>query len=497
MNLTLTPELALIARLPNNRLKFEALKRLPTAKAPLSFTDFVSRVNPRYKWYPHVKQLAAILQRVADGELSRLMVFMPPRHGKSELVSRLFSAYYLYRHPEKWVGINSYAAELAYTFSRNSRDNYARIGGTVKGDAAAIKHWETGEGGGLWAAGVGGPITGKGFHLGIIDDPIKNAEEAQSDTIRRKHKDWYDSTFYTREEPGAAIIVIQTRWHEDDLSGYILGKESEEPENWHIVHFEAIKEENEPEYPPTCTTEPDTRKPGEPLAPLRYTLDKLNKIARRIGLYFFGALYQQRPRPREGSTFKFANFKIADVSPANASRVRYWDKAGTEGGGKYSCGVLMARADTGLFYVEDVIRGQWSALQRENAIKTTAELDRAKYGLIPNWTEQEPGSGGKESAESTVRNLAGFIIYSERVTGDKATRAMPFSSQHEAGNVYLVRGDWNRAYIDELTMFPNGAYSDQVDGSSGAFNKLATGGIIEWDDVADLGTLANFESKWR
>ena len=163
------------------------------------------------------------------------------------------------------------------------------------------------------------------------------------------------------------------------------------------------------------------------------------------------------------------------MPPPDACRVRHWDKGGIEGGGKYSCGVLMARADTGLFYVEDVIRGQWSALQRENAIKTTAELDRAKYGLIPNWTEQEPGSGGKESAESTVRNLAGFSIYSERVTGDKATRAMPFSSQHEAGNVYLVRGDWNRAYIDELTMFPNGAYSDQVDGSSGAFNKLSMG----------------------
>lgn len=445
-------------------------------KHPLPFVDFVSRVNPRYKWYPHVKQLAAALQRVADGELSRLMVFMPPRHGKSELVSRLFSAYYLYRHPERWVGINSYAAELAYTFSRNARDNYTRHGGKVKDDAGAVKHWETGEGGGLWAAGVGGPITGKGFHLGIIDDPIKNAEEAQSEVIRQRHEDWYDSTFYTREEPGAAIIVIQTRWHESDLSGYILGKEHEEPEYWHVIHFEAIKEDTEPTYPPTCTIEPDTRKPGEPLAPLRYTLDKLNKIARRIGSYFFGALYQQRPRPREGGMFKFANFKIVDVSPAAANRVRYWDKAGTEGGGKYSCGVLMAMSDSGLFFVEDVVRGQWSALQRENAIKTTAELDRINHGAVTTWTEQEPGSGGKESAESTVRNLAGFAIYSERVTGDKETRAMPLSAQHEAGNVHLVKANWNQSYIDELAAFPNGKYSDQVDGSSGAFNKLALGG---------------------
>src|SRR5690349_9718553 len=125
------------------------------------FHSFVSKANPRFKWYPHCERLASVLIRVANGELSRVMVFMPPRHSKSELVSRLFSAYYLSLFPDRWVGLSSYAAELAYTLSRAARENYQSYGGLVKDDAAAVKHWETNQAGGLWAAGVGGPITGK------------------------------------------------------------------------------------------------------------------------------------------------------------------------------------------------------------------------------------------------------------------------------------------------------------------------------------------------
>jgi len=156
----------------------------------LSFREFVSKVRPRYQWYKHCEILAAVLQRVADDDLTRLMIFMPPRHGKSELASRLFPAYYLYRHPERFVGLSSYAADLAYTFSRICRENYLTIGGEIKDDSGQIKHWETAAGGGLWAAGVGGPITGKGFHLGLIDDPLKNSQEAFSSKVRQTQQDW-------------------------------------------------------------------------------------------------------------------------------------------------------------------------------------------------------------------------------------------------------------------------------------------------------------------
>lgn len=444
----------------------------------MSFREFVDKATGgRFKWFWHAERLADVLQRVADGEIKRLMVFMPPRHGKSEEVSRLFPAYYLYRHPDRWVGLNSYAADLAYTFSRAAREHFVRTGGTIKDDAGQVKHWETGHGGGLWAAGVGGPITGKGFHLGIIDDPLKNAEEAASETIREKQKDWYDSTFYTREEPGGAQVIIQTRWHEDDLSGWLLSKESsEEPERWHIVHYEAVKEGETPAYPESCTVEPDPRKPGEPLCEQRYSLERLEQIAKRIGGYFWAALFQQRPRPKEGGFFKWDWFKYLDVAPAVGTRVRYWDTAGTEGGGDWTVGVLMCRTPEGEYVIEDVVRGQWSPNRKDTEIKAAADRDAAKYGRtggVTVWLEQEAGIGGSERSQSTIRMLAGYRVKAERITGSKEARAEPLASQAEAGNVKLVRGAWNRDFLNEMCDFPHGKHDDQVDAASGAFNKLA------------------------
>jgi len=237
-----------------------------TGTAPGSFMQFVQSVAPAYHFYTYARVLMRALERVESGDLQRLMVFMPPRHGKSELVSRLFPAWYLHRNPHDWVGLNSYGQKLANKFSRRARDYYRDAGGDLNDERSSVKEWETQQTGGLWAAGIGGPITGSGFDVGIIDDPIKNAEEAASPTIRERHKDWYDSTFYTREESGGAMIVVQTRWHQDDLSGWLLEKEktSEEPENWHVISLEAIAG-NKPERPPTCTMETDWRKPGDPL----------------------------------------------------------------------------------------------------------------------------------------------------------------------------------------------------------------------------------------
>jgi predicted phage terminase large subunit-like protein len=174
-------------------------------------------------------------------------------------------------------------------------------------------------------------------------------------------------------------------------------------------------------------------------------------------------------------------FEIVPASPAQAQRIRYWDKAGTAGGdGARSAGVLMARAGTGPFYIEDVIAGRWGATEREEVIKQTAEADRQRVGRVGVWTEQEPGSGGKESAEGTIRNLAGFVVHAERVTGDKVTRAEPFASQAKAGNVKLVAGQWNGEYLNEVEKFPKGKLKDLVDASSGAFNKLAERRVIRF-----------------
>jgi len=435
-----------------------------------SLAAFVNKANPRYQWYRHCEVLADALEQVVNGECLRLMVFMPPRHGKSELISRLFSAYYLYRHPDRWVGLNSYADALAYTFSRSARDNYLRAGGKLRSDAGAVHHWLTPEGGGFWAAGVGGPITGKGFHLGIIDDPLKNAEEAQSETIRTKHKDWYASTFYTRQEPGAAIVIVQTRWHEDDLSGSILASDEEESEAWHIINLPAIADDERPTFPAGCTVADDWRAHGEALCPERYPIERLQKIRVKISEYFFAALFQQTPRPKGGNQFKREWFELVGALPAVVKRVRYWDKAGAaDGKGDWTVGTLMARDLRGTFFVEDVERFQLTADARNRRIVQTAQLDGVGVAI---YIEQPPGLA-KESTDAVIRLLAGFAVYPDPVHRDKVERAEPLKAQAQAGNVKVLKSAWNKAWFDEMEAFPMGKYDDQVDSVSGAFNKLS------------------------
>ena len=179
----------------------------------------------------------------------------------------------------------------------------------------------------------------------------------------------------------------------------------------------------------------------------------------------------------EGVMFHRDWFCVVEQRPGCAQRVRYWDKAATAGGGARTAGVLIAKNTQGLYWVEDVVCGQWSALRREEIVRATAERDG---GEVDIWLEQEPGSGGKESAEASIRNLAGFTVHADRVTGDKCERAAPLAAQCEAGNVRLVRGAWNQRYLEELCAFPLGSYADQVDASSGAFNKLAAACSRPW-----------------
>jgi len=186
----------------------------------------------------------------------------------------------------------------------------------------------------------------------------------------------------------------------------------------------------------------------------------------------WNAEYQGSPTSPEGNTIKRNWFKFVDIAPVKGLKIRYWDKAGTAGGGAYTAGVLMLKTDENIFYVLDSTRGQWSSGERDDMILQTAHMDGKETHVH---IEQEPGSGGKESAESTIRKLAGFPVYADRATGSKDVRLTPYAAQLEAGNVYLVRAPWNRDYIDELCAVPNAAIRDQVDASAGAFNKLAEG----------------------
>jgi predicted phage terminase large subunit-like protein len=452
-----------------NPILIQATKRLiERREANQDFRSFIGKVKRDFVFYRHCNLLAGVLQRVANGEIKRLLVQLPPRHSKSEMVSRLFSSYYLKKNPSHFVGICSYSSELSYTLSRAARENYLEAGGSIKDDVFAVKHFETPEGGGVWSAGVGSSITGKGFHLGIIDDPVKNAEEAASDLIREKQREWYSSTFYTRAEPNAAIILISTRWHEDDLTGWLLSEETgDTPEGWHILCLPALSDEL-PLFPSSCEIVEDFREThGLALCPERYDETKLAQIRSRIGAYHFESLYQQTPTSKKGLFFDTSKLEIVDAAPVQAARWRGWDKAATENAGDFTAGVKIAKTPDGIFYIEDVVRGQFGTSKRDATIRHTTLQDGLRVKVIG---EQEPGSGGKESAENFIRLLSGFSVRTEKVTGSKELRADPFSSQLNAGNVKLVRGEWNQAFIDELRTFPKGKHDDQIDAVSLAFN---------------------------
>jgi predicted phage terminase large subunit-like protein len=437
-------------------------QRLP----PGDFRAFIARAIPTYQFWDYIKRLITICERIVSGELRRVIIEAPVRHGKSVLLSRLLPAYFLRRRPTDWVALSSYSSDIAHINSRLARTYYEGQAGTL--DVEAIKHWETGQGGGLWATGVGGPATGKGFHLGVIDDPIKDAKEAQSELIRMRIRDWFDATFYSRQEPAAAIVVTMARWHEQDLVGDLLERESENPERWHVVHWPALAEPW-PEFPASCTIEPDAAREDQALCAARYPREELERRRARVGNYWFAALWQQRPQPREGGYFKRAWFPIVDVAPPTGILVRGWDQAATQDAGDYTAGVLLQRAPDGVIYVRDVERGQWDAGMRDRRIRATAERDGRQVRIQG---EQEPGAAGKDAKAAFARLLEGYIFGVKPASGEKTVKAGPFAAQAEAGNVRLVKGPWNRAYLDELTSFPTGRHDDQVDATAIAYNAL-------------------------
>jgi predicted phage terminase large subunit-like protein len=405
--------------------------------------------------------MRAQLDRVTSGEITRLMLFVPPRHGKSELATIHYPAYRLEANPLQRVVIAAYNATLAEKFSRRVR-SIARNRVALDSERQAVNDWMTQAGGGCRAVGVGGGITGQGGDLVIIDDPVKSREEADSPTYRDRVWNWYTDDLYTRLEPNAAIILIMTRWHEDDLAGRILA--SNQADQWTVVDLPAL----------AMAGDALGRSEGAALCPDRYDLPALLDIQKTLGPRGWQALYQQKPAPPEGAMFKRHWFAIVKSIPAVVHRVRYWDLAGADTGkGDYTVGLLMAKSADGRFWIEDVIRIQLTAHPRNQLIVQTAELD-SQRGPVQTIVEQAPGLA-KEATDTVIRSLAGYNARADKVSADKVTRAEPFAAQAEAGNVALLAGVWNTVFLDELTAFPYVDHDDQTDTGSGAFNILVCG----------------------
>ena len=425
------------------------------------FPDWLKEVSPSFRWdWAYLRYIQAQLDRVTRGEIKRLMLFVPPRHGKTEMTTIRYPVWRLERNPEMRVIVGAYNQDLAENFTRKAR-KIARSRFELSDEKALAGDWETKRGGGIRASGVGVGVAGRGAHLIILDDPVKNREEANSAAYRQRMWDWFKDDIYTRLEPDGAIIIINTRWHTDDLAGRILA--SETANDWTVIKFPAIAE----------TDDELGRHPGEALCPERFNETALADIKRVLGNSFY-ALYQQRPLPAEGNFFKSSWFEIIPALPAGPWWwVRYWDFAGTKSkGSDYTAGVLMGlHKVTQGFVVADAIHGQWEGDERDRVIRQTAALDRQRFGDVQIWREREPGSSGVDAAKAWIKSLRGYPVFAELARGSKSARAETMQAQAMVHNISLLYGEWNGAYLDELAGFPFG-HDDLVDGSSGAFRRL-------------------------
>jgi len=433
----------------------------------------------RWQAADHLLMLSDKLVQIAAGKLKRLMVFMPPRHGKSEMISKYFPAWYLGHHPDHRIILSSYEADFAASWgwkARNIIEEYGRdiFGISVASDSSARNRWDiANHDGGMNTAGAGGPITGKGAHLFLIDDPIKNSEEAHSEVKRDKLWEWYQSTAYTRLEPEGAIILIQTRWHQDDLGGRLLNEMERGGEQWEVLNFPAIAEENDILG----------RKIGDPLWSERYNLQSLENIRETVGQYYWYAMYQQSPYTKTGGMFERAWFEIVDTVPPGR-QVRFWDLAATEAkqgsDPDWTVGVLMVES-SGSYYIKDVVRVRKKPGDVEALIKQTAQMDGIETQI---YMEQEPGSSGKGVIATYAKLLSGYAFYGVPSTGSKMVRAQPLSAAASRGDVKVVNAVWLNAFLSELELFPNGAHDDQVDAAAGAFLQLnAPNEIVDLSDT--------------
>ena len=423
-----------------------ARELLARRRARGDLLDFARYTLPTYHEAPHHRLIADRLEAVERGEIDRLAIFMPPRHGKSELASRRFPAWFLGRNPQAEILGASYNSDLAMDFGRDVREiirdeEYQRLfpGVELRQDSKAADRLKTNHGGGYRAAGVGTAMTGRGADLLLIDDPVKDREEADSDTRRSRVWDWYRSTAYTRLSPGGRIVVIQTRWHEDDLSGRILEQMGQGGDQWSVLSLPALSSA------------------GEALWPERYPVERLTAIKNTLGPREWSALYMQRPQPDEGTFFERSWLKSWERKPTEMQIYGTSDYAVTDQGGDYTVHRVWGVDHKGDIYRLDGWRGQTSA----------DKWIEAKIDLIE---KHKPWAWFGEAGviQKAVEPMLLRRMQERRVRcrfawlgsiHDKPTRARGFQARAAMGTVWFEPG----ADIGEFLSFPSGKHDDEVD----------------------------------
>ena len=441
------------------------------------------------------RRLERFSQQVADRKSPRLMLLVPPRHGKSELASIRFPAWHLGHHPEHEIINVGYNTELPMKFSRKVREifrdpQYAALFPHAKldPDSQSVEAWNTTKGGGFTAAGVGGGITGKGAHILIVDDPIKNQEEADSISTRDKLWDWYQSTAYTRLAPGGGVLVIETWWNDDDLAGRLqeaMRKEAE-ADQFEIIRYPALSEHWEYRHRQTWeivrTDEPLSDEEAELqdlelLRPKdfclhedRYPTEALKRIRANLQPRIWSALYQQNPVPDEGLYFRkeFFRYQRALPATANLSIFTAWDFAiGEKQQNDWTVGATILQDETDTLYVLEIFRMKGDSFQIVEAILDTAQ----RWGSLPTvdyligaedgqiWRSIEPLLKRRMSER---RQYPAYEVL--RPMTDKMARARPLQGRMQQGRVvFPEEAPWLPQAEQELLRFPGGAHDDVVD----------------------------------
>ena len=423
----------------------------------------------------HLEVISEHLQACTTGEIKRLIINVPPRHMKSLATSVFFPCWQWINSPEsRWL-FSSYAQDLSTRDSLKCRrliqslwyqarwsNNYQ-----ITTDQNQKTRFENNHTGVRLSTSVDALACGEGGDFIVVDDP-HNTKQAESELKRNNVLLWWDEVMSTRlnnPNTGVKIIVMQ-RLHESDLTGHILEKDMD------YTHLMLPAEYEKDRHCSTFLFEDPRKENGEPLWNELYNREALTNLKKElVSEYAIAGQLQQRPAPRGGGMFQIDKIKVVNAINKHhiVRSVRYWDKAGTEGAGCNTAGMLVHKMSDGSFIIADRVMGQWAAGKRETIIKQTADIDGTGVSV---WIEQEPGSGGKESAENTIRNLAGYRVKADKVTGAKEVRAEPFADQVEIGNVAIVKAEWNRDFLNHLESFPVGKTKDDVDACAGAVNKI-------------------------
>lgn len=450
---------------PLSQDEVELWRLLESLQGADSLLDWVHELSPVYDRPDHLRPLAEALTRMRT-EPVYAWCSVPPRHGKTETILHSI-VWRLLQDPTAQIGYCTYEANLAYSKSRKMRELYERAGGKLKKGSAGVAEWQTEQGGGLIATGVGGPLTGRGVTLLVIDDALKNREEAESPVIRQKHWDWFTSTALTRLEPGASVLVNMTRWHDDDLVGRI----QQEFPDWLGIYMPAVAE----------TTLPDGTLDRKPLWPSRWPLHELDKRRRIVGEYDWSALYQGQPRPKGGRLFgSVSRYDYGIITEDRPYKIIIGaDPAATE---KTTAdfSVALVMACTGQFgtldFKADILEVYRKQVQIPEFVARLRDLS-VKWGA-PIAVE---AVAGFKAVPQMLRNLDPKLkVVEAPALGDKFTRALPASAAWNDGRIRVPNdtrnNTWVPDFLTEVEKFTGvkDAKDDQVDALAHAFNAAQT-----------------------